>query len=78
LMDWPLQSPDLNPIENLWAIVKARRAKKFRFPTTREELIDQIFDIWDNIEMEIVEKLADSAQKRVSEVLRLKGKNTKY
>ena len=65
-------------IENLLAIVKARRAKKFRFPTTREELIDQIFDIWDNIEMEIVEKLADSAQKRVSEVLRLKGKNTKY
>jgi transposase len=78
LLEWPPQSPDLNPIENLWAIVKARRAKKFKIPTTRDELIDQIFDIWSNIEVELVENLADSAATRVSEVLRLQGKNTKY
>src|SRR5689334_19726963 len=28
-LDWPPQSPDMNPIENLWAIIKARRQKKF-------------------------------------------------
>jgi transposase len=45
LMDWPPQSPELNPIENLWAIGKARRRKKFRIQTTKSELVDQIFDI---------------------------------
>jgi uncharacterized protein YaeQ len=34
--------------------------------------------IWDNIEPELMAKLADSANKRVSEVLRLNGNISKY
>ena len=34
LLDWPANSPDLNPIENLWCILKSRVSK--HFPTTRE------------------------------------------
>jgi transposase len=74
VMEWPAQSPDMNPIENLWAIIKARRQKKYGYPKTKNDLIDQIFDIWDSIDQELVGKLADSANKRVSEVLRLNGK----
>jgi hypothetical protein len=42
------------------------------------DLIDQIFDIWDNIEHSLVEKLANSANKRVNAVLKLNGKVSKY
>jgi len=77
-LEWPAQSPDMNPIENLWAVIKARRQKKFGIPRTNDDLIDQIFDIWDNIEENLVSNLADSANRRVSEVLRLNGGISKY
>ena len=78
LLPWPPQSPDMNPIENLWAIIKRRRQKKYGLPKTKAELIEQIFDIWDNIDPKLAETLANSANKRINMVLKLKGKVSKY
>jgi len=77
-LNWPPQSPDMNPIENLWAIIKARRKKKYGVPTSRNELIEQIFDIWNDIDVGLVHTLAESANKRVQAVLKANGKVTKY
>lgn len=77
-LDWPAQSPDLNPIENLWAIIKQKRAKKFGMPTSRNELISQIFEIWDNIDEDLRNKLAESIYDRLNEVLRKNGGQINY
>lgn len=34
-LDWPGNSPDLTPIENLWVIAKARPRKKYYTTTTK-------------------------------------------
>ena len=77
-LDWPPQSPDMNPIENLWQIVKIREEKKIGIPMTKEELIEQVFEIWEEIDETLLETLADSVESRLREVIRLKGKPTKY
>ena len=77
-MKWPAQSPDMNPIENLWAILKRKRQEKFGVPKTKSELIDQIFEIWDSFEVELLHKLADSIDNRLKLVVASSGKPTKY
>jgi transposase len=77
-LDWPPQSPDLNPIENLWAIIKKRRQKKYGFPQSKEDLIEQVFKIWEDLDENLLQKLGKSMEKRLNEVLRLSGRSTKY
>ena len=70
---WPPQSPDLNPIENLWHILKQKRTKKFGTPRNRSELIGQTRQIWSEFGPEICEKLSNSLKNRLKAVLKNKG-----
>ena len=68
----------MNPIENLWSIIKKRRQKKFGFVKTKDELIEQVFEIWNEIDNSLLESLTDSIENRLREVIRLNGRPTKY
>lgn len=76
VLDWPSQSPDLNPIENLWD--ELERATAGRKPTSKDELFQILNEAWKNIPLDTLIKLVDSMPKRCEAVIKAKGYATKY
>ncbi len=58
VLDWPANSPDLNPIENLWGIVK-RKMRDTR-PNNADELKATVKETWASISPQQCHKLITS------------------
>lgn len=78
LMEWPAQSPDLNPIENLWSILKKRLGKYKRAPENMDELWRRVQFEWGQIPDNFIQNLVESMPKRMKGVIKNKGLWTKY
>ena len=78
VMDWPAKSPDLSPIENLWAILARKVYQNQRQFRDVDKLQKCVMDSWDAIDEDVLENLIKSMQKRCIEVLSRKGAKTKY
>ena len=77
LLDWPGNSPDLNPIENMWMILKRRISE--RNCASIEELKRILTNIWvTEITPEMCQRLASSMPRRIEAVIKNKGNSTKY
>jgi len=75
--NWPPNSPDLNPIENLWSILK-RRVGALK-PTTVDQAKQYLRQEWRRLEADgELTQFIHSMPKRCQEVLRMKGQPTKY
>ena len=76
LMEWPSQSPDLNPIENLWSILDRRCAK--RNPSNADALFEVLTEAWKEIPEYILRNLVHSMPTRCAKVIEANGGLTKY
>ena len=77
-LDWPGNSPVLNPNENLWAICKDRLQKMDC--TTKTKLVEAVIQVWfrDEAITNNCKKLVDSMPRRVQEVIKVKGGHIPY
>lgn len=78
LLYWPAQSPDLSPIEHMWAYLKIKLGNYPARPTSCEELWRRIINEWYAIPVEFCRKLISSMPNRLAAVYKAHGKQTRY
>ena len=71
ILDWPPNSPDLNPIEDLWFVMRKELLK--RDTRSLSKLKESIINVWESLSSDLLQKLVDSFPERLKDVIRQNG-----
>ena len=78
VMEWPSNSPDMNPIEHVWDDVDKRIRQVACPPSNIQELRDLINTIWYSTPLTYIQSLYDSMPRRICCLKRARGGYPKY
>lgn len=76
VLEWPSNSPDLNPIENLWGWMKGKLADHSW--SSIEDFKVVVDQIWNSIDHDYLKSLIESMPRRIEQCIAAKGGYTDY
>ena len=76
LPDWPGNSLDMNPIENVWS--EMQHPLRAKIPTCKEGIQKVCLRVWRGITPAYLKKLYESMPRRMKAVIDVGGGHTKY
>ncbi|EFN78924.1 Transposable element Tc3 transposase, partial [Harpegnathos saltator] len=77
-LDWPANSPDLNPIEHLWDNLGRKVRNHVPAPQSLRELRIILENEWNTITQDETKRLIRSMPDYMDEVIRARGTRTHY
>ena len=72
-LDWPAQSPELNPIEHLWDELEPRLRAGPNRPTSLPDLTNALVAEWKQVPAAMFQHLVESLPRTVEAVIAAKG-----
>ena len=73
----PAESPDCNPIENIWHELKEYQRREVK-PHTKQELVDGILKFWETVDIAKCKRYIRHLKKVLPRVIELNGDATGY
>lgn len=77
-LPWPARSPDMNPIEHVWGMLKRRVRALPNPPETLRDLRTALVRVWEEIPQVEIKNILQSMPDRMQAVIQARGGNTRY
>jgi len=78
VLEWPSQSPDLNPIELYWGHVARELKRRTGLITNKDDLWEELQKILVEPNRDLCRKLIGTMPRRIIDVIKAKGGYTKW
>lgn len=78
VMEWPAQSPDMNPMEHIWDHIKRELRKLNKQYSTKDALWDDLRTILERKHTKYCQKLITTMPERIKDLKKAKGFSTRW